>query len=117
MVAMVEGLAELIGKGLIMALCGVATYFYTDSAYGDVIQNPYGQCLVIMVLAYLVASVFLAIFTFTASTILQCFLLDEEVGGGNRTPDALQTFLNVHINSKKGDDDKKDGDREQNDMA
>lgn len=89
MVAMVEGLAELIGKGLIMAVCGIASYYYTDYAYGDVIQNPYAQCIVIMVLAYMVASVFLAIFTFTASTILQCFLLDEEVGGGNRTPDAL----------------------------
>merc|ERR1712054_128365 len=101
---MVESLAEIIGKGLIMVVCGIATYYYTDSVYGDVIQNPYGQTLVIMVLAYSVASVFMAIFTFAASTILQCFLLDEELGGSTRTPDALQRFLDVHIN-KKGDND------------
>lgn len=86
-----------------------------------------------MVLAYIVSSVFLSIFTFAASTILQCFLLDEELGGSTRTPKSLQTFLDVHVN-KKGDekkddskkeekdakkegDDKKDDDDKKNDMA
>lgn len=50
--------------------------------------------LVVAIFAYMIASVFLSVFDFSALTILHCFCLDESQGGGTRnTPDGLKKFL------------------------
>jgi hypothetical protein len=43
--------------------------------------------------SYVVASLFLTIFSFSARTILHCFLLDEETGKSINTPECLEAFL------------------------
>jgi hypothetical protein len=43
----------------------------------------------------MIASVFLAVFDFSALTILHCFSLDEEQGGSRNTPDGLRKFLDM----------------------
>jgi len=41
-----------------------------------------------------VASVFLSVFSFASTTILHCFILDEDTGGNSGlTPEALIPFL------------------------
>lgn len=45
-------------------------------------------------ISYLVGSLFLSIFTFSATTILHCFILDEDTGGASGlTPASLVPFL------------------------
>jgi hypothetical protein len=54
---------------------------------------------VCFILAYLVAAIFLNIYGMSASTILQCFLVDEEYainkqqGTGKHRPDLLNDFV------------------------
>jgi len=63
--------------------------------------------------AYLVGSLFLSIFSFSVTAILQCFLLDEEVGGSANTPESLKSFLdyNDKENAKKSDDKKEEANK------
>jgi hypothetical protein len=44
--------------------------------------------------AYMIATIFLSVYDFSALTILHCFCLDESQGSGSRnTPDGLKKFL------------------------
>ena len=60
--------------------------------------------VIIGILSYLVASLFLSIFSFSCTAILHCFLLDEDTGGSAMTPDSLKGFLtyNDEQNAKAG---------------
>jgi hypothetical protein len=46
---------------------------------------------------------FLSVFSFAATAIVHCFLLDEESGGNGSTPECMKAFLDHHdkINAKK----------------
>lgn len=49
---------------------------------------------IIGIFAWLISSVFLSVYDFSALTILHCFCLDEAQGSGSRnTPDGLKKFL------------------------
>jgi hypothetical protein len=41
----------------------------------------------------MIASLFLTIFDFAASSILHCFIMDEDFGGSQNTPESLKDFL------------------------
>lgn len=43
----------------------------------------------------MVASIFLSLFEDSSTTILYCFILDEEFGGSTKTPDSLRPFLDI----------------------
>ena len=59
-----------------------------------------------MFYSYVVAGLFLTIFSFAARTLLHCFLLDEENGGGKDTPACLKSFVDyVDENDAEKDDD------------
>jgi hypothetical protein len=50
---------------------------------------------------YLVASLFLSLFSFAATTILHCFIFDEDTGGQSGiTPEALKPFLDKYDKGK-----------------
>ena len=44
------------------------------------VSDPYAPLLVIFLLSYMIATIFIEIFDTGANTILQCYLLDQEVG-------------------------------------
>ena len=57
--------------------------------------------IIIVFIAYLLASVFLSVFSFSATTILQCFLIDQELSAkagrsAQHTPDSLKEFLEIN---------------------
>jgi hypothetical protein len=56
----------------------------------------------VVCIAYLLASIFLSVFSFSSTTILHCFIVDEEVKGGRR-PESLIPFIeaNEKINQNK----------------
>jgi hypothetical protein len=43
-------------------------------------SSPYFPCIISGLIGYLIGAIFMSIFSFAADTILQCFLLDEELG-------------------------------------
>ncbi len=61
-----------------------------------------------MLVAYLVGSLFLSIFSFSSTAILHCFLLDEDTGGSKFSPKSLQGFLDLsdEIVKRKTEKDK-----------
>ncbi len=58
--------------------------------------------VIVVAIAYILSSIFLSVFSFSATAILHCFLVDEEVGGG-RQPKSLQPFIdrNEEYNAAK----------------
>lgn len=91
--SMVDWMLMVLGKGFIVAASVLLTYVIADKGF-PLIQQPVIPAVFILAYSYVVASLFLTIFSFAARTILHNFLLDEEVSGGNpNTPSSLQPFL------------------------
>jgi len=65
-----------LGKALITTACTFICLAIVDAMYKD-IEQPFIPALVVALFAYMIASVFLAVFDFSALTILHCFCLDE----------------------------------------
>jgi len=70
------------------------------------VSSPYFPCIVAGIIAHIVGAIFMSIFSFASDTILQCFLLDEELGadGEGRPPGNRPPRMNDFINNagKKG---------------
>lgn len=47
---------------------------------------------------------FLSVFSFASTAILHCFIFDEDTGGSENTPDALQGFLEGNPEKDEKDD-------------
>lgn len=94
-----------VGKMIICALSGWIGYIILMNSYlKDEIYSPVFPVIVVIGIAWLLASVTLSVFTFSAQTILHCFLIDEEIGG-NRHPDSLKEFLKINdeqVAARKG---------------
>jgi solute carrier family 44 (choline transporter-like protein), member 1 len=71
----------VLGKGSIVAICAFLTIALIDSQFPEISQ-PYLPAAIIAFFAYLISSMFLSIFRDSGLTILHCFCLDEEQGGG-----------------------------------
>jgi hypothetical protein len=68
------------------------------------ISTPYAPCFVAGLIGYVIGSVFMSVFSFASDTILQCFLLDEELGadGGGRPPSNRPPIMNDFISKAAG---------------
>lgn len=83
-----------IGKILVTTACVFLTIVLIDAQYPD-IEQPFIPAAIIGLFAYLVASMFLSVYDFSALTILHSFCLDEEQGGSRNTPEGLKKFLDM----------------------
>ena len=63
----------------------------------DVVQTPYGTCLVVIIVAYLISSIFMSVFSFASDAIFQSFILDEELGPEGRPPQNRPPVMNSFI--------------------
>lgn len=93
-VAWTGAILLFIGKCLITTSCAFLTVALIKAQYPD-IEQPVVPAVVVGIFAYMIASIFLAVFDFSALTILHCFSLDEEQGGSRNTPDGLKKFLDM----------------------
>ncbi len=61
------------------------------------INNAFVPLVAFFIVCYVIATVFLSVYSMGADTILQCFLLDEELnrgsGGGNARPPAMKGLV------------------------
>lgn len=107
---MVDFMLMLLGKGFICAGCTLLTYVIVDQQY-PLVQQPLIPAMCILCYSYVVASLFITIFSFSARTILHCFLLDEENGGSKDTPQCLKAFLDYCDENNKANEEKEGGNR------
>jgi len=103
MTSMIGSFITLMGNLLIAAFTAWICYIILmNTEIKDMIYSPVFPIIIVCKIALLVCYVFLAVFSQAASTILHCFLIDEELGG-NRQPESLKEFLQVNdkINSQR----------------
>lgn len=92
-IAGIGAILIFVGKALIIVASGwIAYLIMMNSALKDQIYSPVFPVIVVCIIAYILASIFLSVFSFSATAILHAFLVDEEVGG-NRQPKSLQDFI------------------------
>lgn len=78
-VAWTGAILLFIGKALISTACGFLTITLCTAMYTeDPIEQPFIPAIFAVLFAYMISSVFLTVFDFSALTILHCFCLDEE---------------------------------------
>lgn len=106
-VASVGGIFLFLGRLFIICLTVVLCYLQLTqwSKYANLVSSPYFPCIIAGLIGYLIGSIFMSIFSFACDTILQCFLLDEELGaqGKGRPPGNRPPLMNDFIaNAKPG---------------
>jgi hypothetical protein len=94
-VGSVGGIFMILGRLFIICLTVVICYLQMTK-WPKVVESttsPYFPCIIAGIIAFLIGALFMSIFGFASDTILQCFLLDEELGeqgkgrpAGNRPP-------------------------------
>ena len=95
--SVITSLVSLIGRVLICAVTGGIFYIVLEEQLGDDIYSPVGPTAVVIVLSFFTGTMFTNIFEMAISTILQCFIADEEMFG--RNPDtsfasrSLQSYV------------------------
>jgi hypothetical protein len=85
----------MLGKGTIMGASTYLTFLLVKEVNPEV-QQPLIPAAVILLVSYMVGSMFLSIFSFACTAILHCFILDEDTGGSEMTPESLQPFLDMN---------------------
>jgi hypothetical protein len=127
--AIIGWIIMMLGKGTIMGLSGYITVVIIKSAYPDV-QQPFLPAFFVVVVAYVIGSLFLSIFSFSCTAILHCFIMAEDSGSEVQSPPSLKSFLDLNdennskkasketeMTEKKADDAKPaEGDAAANDM-
>lgn len=107
----VEGIATcfmFIAKFFIAIMTTLASFFIMKSMTTDV-SSPYGPLFVIFIFSYTIATIFIEIFDTGANTILQCYLLDKEVGLPNdeHIPESLVKFFSSQEIAEANENEKK----------
>jgi len=82
-ISYVSGIFSIVGRLLITASTAFGGYFLMNAYIKDDVHSLYGPVIIISILAYVVADVFMDIFDVGVSTILQCFVVDEETYDGD----------------------------------
>jgi len=90
--AIIGTIMMVLGKATIVGTSAWLTLVVVKTQYPEV-QQPMLPAAIVAAVAYLVAGLFLSIFSFSCTAILHCFILDEDTGGSKHTPDSLQSFL------------------------
>ena len=92
---MVGWIMMMLGKGTIMGVSAYITFLIVKETAPDV-QQPLFPAAIIVVVGYVVGSMFLSVFSFSCTAILHCYILDQDTGPSDLTPKSLQTFLDTN---------------------
>ena len=79
----VSTLILFVGKVFISALTTGAGYIYLDYKMTGELYSTAGPCSVIFFLSWIISEMFMSVFDMSTSTILQCFIADEEMFDGD----------------------------------
>lgn len=81
-VMLVGDFVMFVGKMCVTVLCGGVAYYYFQRYMEDDLNGVVLPTVVVAVLAFQTAHLLLEVVTMAASTILQCFVADEEMFAG-----------------------------------
>lgn len=82
-VSYVSGAILIIGKLFISSTTTALSYYLMSSLIADELSNLWGPTVLIFLMSYFVSDMFLDVFEMGISTILQCFIADEEMFDGD----------------------------------
>jgi len=95
-------------------LSAAATWALCQYVYPEISQ-PIIPTVIIAIIAYFIASLFLIIYDFAGLTILHCFIQDQDYGGTGNTPKGLRSFIDNYYDKDKKDSDDSDDDKKKSD--
>ena len=78
-VSLVSNIVMLLGKLFIVVTSTLSGYLYMEYYYADELNGLYVVTLSVFVSSYATAGMFNEVFGMAISTILQCFVTDEEL--------------------------------------
>jgi hypothetical protein len=95
-----------LGRLFIICLTVVICYLQMTQwpQVRDSTSSPYFPCIIAGIIGFLIGAIFMSVFSFASDTILQCFLLDEELGaqGKGRPPGNRPPLMNDFIAKAQG---------------
>lgn len=102
---MVSGFLMLLGRVLIALATTAICSFVMQGALGDELNSVVMPSVVIFILAFIIASLFMVLFETAIDCIFLCFLVDEALFKGAKmyAPESLASLVNKHgdISAKK----------------
>lgn len=97
-----------VGKMFVSVVTVIICYLIlTNSDSFSDMTSAFMPCLIIFVIGYAVAIIFMSVYGMAIDTILQCFLVDEEIqkGRGNAVPkhcpELLKQFFDENVKEAK----------------
>jgi len=99
----VSTLVVFVGKLFISIITTGLVYMVMEDQVGDKVHSLYIPVFFVFIISYFVADIFMDLFDMSTSTILQCFIADEEMfPAGQRYMDGnTRKFLDDFEKSKK----------------
>ena len=89
--------------GRLFIICVTAAVCYVQMTQWpqvkEKVSSPYFPTIIAGIIGFLIGGIFMSVFSFASDTILQCFLLDEELGaqGKGRPPGNRPPLMNDFI--------------------
>ena len=97
-VSIVTGLGLVVGKIWIMAVVGLASFFWFTATLQQDMHSLVAPTVLIMILAYIVASVVMDVLHTTVDTVILCYIHDSEANQGRAVyaHQSMAAFLQEH---------------------
>eukprot|EP01041_Mallomonas_annulata_P011491 gene11491-24027_t len=85
----------LMGKLFVVVAAGTSSYYFLTGAYNDKVEGLMAPMVLIMVIAWFTADMFMDVFQMTCDTVIMCFITDEEIHDGvpKFADNSLKTFV------------------------
>ena len=88
---------NFLGKVVITVSTTYAGFYYitNEKTFKDSIYSPIGPTIVFGISSYLVSALFMGVYETAADTIIQTFILDEKINGGDSifAPEPIKEFI------------------------
>eukprot|EP00521_Asterionellopsis_glacialis_P008273 CAMPEP_0195282694 /NCGR_PEP_ID=MMETSP0707-20130614/1480_1 /TAXON_ID=33640 /ORGANISM="Asterionellopsis glacialis, Strain CCMP134" /LENGTH=664 /DNA_ID=CAMNT_0040341715 /DNA_START=376 /DNA_END=2370 /DNA_ORIENTATION=- len=102
-ISYVSGAILLVGKFFISSIVTAIGYIAMSETIADELYNLAGPTVIIFLISYFVSDMFMDVFDMAITTILQCFVADEEMFQGDQcyAEGALQQWIDKNQESKR----------------
>jgi len=106
-VGFVSDFILIIGQMFISMLAGAACYVWVTNDDEVIVSSPWTPTIFTMMIAYAISQLFTEVFGMGMTTLIQCFIADEEMGGGF-AEDELKEFIDSNASKEESNKAKKE---------
>jgi len=95
-VGLVSEVTQILCKVFTVLLCSCVTFYYIENYYMEDVSSVGGLCVFVALIAWFFADMFTDVLGIAETTIIQCFIADEEMHSGSGSvyvPEELDNFL------------------------